>query len=263
MSIASRPRKMVNIMTIYAYLVRHAADPQPNPKIPNEALELHPHGAEFAKNVMGPALRKDIDAIIAAHPGQDYSIEVFHGTTKRMGQTKDEILKSFDGLKNVTVIEEPRLKARDMGEFYGLSDDEIIKRWPGYGPSYVQARQMDELCEDFRTIIKPVGKTAESERDVMKRVGEFQQEQGLETLLSDKPLPPLQIKIYVTSGLPALELRRAFTLSSLGDVHGCREHIEGSIFKLRGEGQMITMEPEGFICTGQRGQTPPTSRRAR
>lgn len=241
--------------TIYAYLARHAADPPPDPKIPNETQPLHPDGLEYARDVMGPSLRKDIDTMIAKHPGQEYSIEVFHGTTNRMIQTKDEILKSFDCLKNVKVIEEPRLKARDMGEFYGLSDEEIIKRWPGYGPGYVQARQMDELVEDFRTFIRPAGKTAESEQDVMRRVGQLQQEQALETLLSETPLPPLQIKIFVTSGLPCLELRRGFTLSSLGDVHGCRDHVEGSIFKLTGEGQMVTMKPDGFIAAGQRGQT--------
>lgn len=246
---------------IVVYAARHAIDPPPTASIPNEDHELHPEGKKFAEDCMGPALRKDIDTVISQHPNQPYTVEVFYGTSRRMQQTKDGIAKSLQGLNNVTYSEDPKLRARDTGDFYGLSRQERSSRYPDEN-AHFEFMESDLSIGGFKEIAKPPGKTSESELDVRRRVGDFLRDQKLEDVMSENPLPPLRIKIYISSGFHSLEVRRNLAAISLGAIHGNREHVEGSIYKLSGQ-TMHAMHDEGFLLKGHNMASATHSQRTR
>jgi hypothetical protein len=230
---------------IVVYTVRHAPRLGFTRTVPDIETGLSADGHALAEKQMAPALREDIDKLLKAHPGQDYSIEIVYAPSTRTVQTKDHLLGGLKGLHNITETEDFRLGHGDLGEFFGLSDEERAKK-SSYANILKDPAFKKDPSLDFLT---PLITGGDSKADVVQSALDAMREHKLEDFSADKRLPALRIKIFVAHSLACQAIRRDLNGESMTTMLDYDKHNAGSIRKFTGA-TMFTMKDEGLVFEG-------------
>lgn len=227
---------------IYVYSIRHAPRMEFTKSVSDLDTGLSTVGHELAEKQMAPALRKDIDEILKAHPGQDYSIEFIFAPSARTVQTKDHLLAGLKGLTNITQAEDARFGHGDLGKFFGLSESEK-KRLSPHAELLSDPEFKKDTSMDFASALITGGN---SKQDVLQDVIDALRPHKLEPSTGK---PPLRFKIFVGHSLSCQSLRSSLTLDSFGSMLNYEKVQPGCIRRFHSE-TMHIMHDDGVIFEG-------------